>query len=278
MGQMRAVPLTPLLPMVDPTGEGFRWDLFLAFKAAAIVFFNIRADVYKFVQVLKGLDVSWPPVITSAMDRFPSITEIDESGTQPEPEPDPKKIQIQFVFDSRHDDLEHRHLYLAHLLSTNRPIYVKFSQRYSVELHNSCFSHGLAPRLLGFQQLSGGWFAVAMEMIDTSSGEKKAESAREAEEWEKEIRGLVGKFHEQGLVHGDLRLANFVISKDKDRRRIFLIDFDWGGKEGEVVFPHEQLIEELGIQNHRLRDRKITKEHDLGCLERVLEALRFTPS
>ena len=119
---------------------------------------------------------------------------------------------------------------------------------------------------------------MAMEMIDTRFGQKKAESAREAEEWQEEIRGLVGKFHEQGLIHGDLHLANFVITKDEDRRRIFLIDFDWGGKEGEVVFPYELLIEELGIQNHRLRDRKITKEHDLGCLERVLEALCFTPS
>ena len=80
------------------------------------------------------------------------------------------------------------------------------------------------------------------------------------------------------MVHGDLRLANFVIAKDEDRRRIFLIDFDWGGKEGEVVFPYELLIEELGIQNHRLRDRKIAKEHDLGCPERVLEALHLTPS
>jgi len=53
MGQMRAVPLTPLLPMVDPTGEGFRWDLLLAFKAAAIIFSKIRTDVDELVQVLK---------------------------------------------------------------------------------------------------------------------------------------------------------------------------------------------------------------------------------
>jgi len=59
-----------------------------------------------------------------------------------------------------------------------------------------------------------------------------------------------------------------VFTSDEPRRMI-LVDFDWGGKDGEVEFPHEELIEDLGVSNSEFYGRKITKEHDLKCLEKV---------
>ena len=36
---------------------------------------------------------------------------------------------------------------------------------------------------------------------------------------------------------------------------MILVDFDWGGKDGEAEFPHEELIEDLGVSNDRLYGR-----------------------
>jgi len=270
---MRVVPLTPPLPTVDPTGEEFRWDLFLAFKAASIVFSKIRTDIDELLKVLKVPSADCPPVLAVPIYPYPSVTEIDvEVGAIP----NLQLKKIRFVLERRHDDVDHRHLYHARLdlpiSSDLKHIYVKFSQRYSVDLHRFCVSQGLAPKLLGFQQLSGGWFVVAMEKIDSVAVEKIT-SFPEVEEWKKDIQALMGGFHQKDLVHGDLRLANFIFTKSENPRRMLLVDFDWGGKEGEVVYPSKLLNPELGVPNKKLRDRKITKDYDRKCLERVFQWL-----
>ena len=273
---MRVVPLTPSLPMVDPTGEEFRWDLFLAFKAASIVFHKIQTDVRDFLRVLEGPPVGWPPVLTTEACRFPSVTKIDiETNISP----DTQLTKIEFVLESRHDNVEHRHLYHARLVSPaplESAIYVKFSRRYSIDLHRFCASRRLAPKVLGFQRLSGGWFAVAMEKVDIVDP-RTITPFPEGVEWERRFKELVDNFHQEDFVHGDLRLANFVFTKSNNPRKVMLVDFDWGGKEGEVNFPHEQLNEELGVSNDRLCDRKITKVHDQRCLSSALGWLSSSP-
>ena len=253
--------------MIDPTGEGFRWDLFLAFKAASLVFSKIQLDIREFLRVLNSPTASCPPTMTTKTCRFPSATEIDASLN-------PQSKKIKFVLNDRHDKSENRLLYRATIVSPtqqNNSIYVKFSQRYSIELHRYCASKGLAPKILGFEQLRGGWVMVAMEKIETVD-HKKIASPSNAEKWEKDIRELVDGFHHEGLVHGDLRLANFVFAENP--QRMLLVDFDWGGRDGEVMFPHELLTEELGVLNNQLLSRPITKDHDQRCLDKVLWWLR----
>lgn len=117
-----------------------------------------------------------------------------------------------------------------------------------------------------------------MEKIDIEDPDSTA-SFPEAGEWKKRLEELVEGFHQKGLVHGDLRLANFVFTKSKNPWKMPLIDFDWGGREGVAEFPHERLIGELGVSNDKLSGRKITKEHDKECLSRVLGWLgRHTPT
>ncbi|KAF8318057.1 uncharacterized protein EI90DRAFT_3293412 [Cantharellus anzutake] len=261
IGQVRVVPLTPSLPMIDPTGEEFRWDLLLAFKAAALVSSKIKSDIKDFLRVLKSSPDSWPCPLTIKTSRHPSVTEIDifpKRGSE----------KIQFILESRFDDFEHRHLYHATLVSSNpSKIFVKFSQLYSKDLHAFCALKGLAPRIFGFQQLHGGWYAVAMESIDVKDHEHIKPSPQRAQEWKENICNLVNAFHGENLVHGDLRLANFVFTNE----RMLLVDFDWGGEEGKAKFPHELLIGELGVSNQKLRDRLITKKHDQECLSEVLK-------
>ena len=254
---MRVAPLTPMLPLATPADdEQSRRSLFLAFKAASIVLFKIQADAQRLVQ-------ETPPEIPLELRRLPSVTGIEAvTATSP-------PSRINFTLVGRHDtNIENRNLYHALLDSTNEEIYVKFTRRYSRNLHDFCAARGLAPKLLGFERLPGGWFGLAMEKIDIMGLSDIAPSefaacVLELETWKKDIGKLVEDFHREDLVHGDLRLANFIFTKDRPCRML-LADFDWGGKAEEVYFPRGELAAELYTQDgqHGRLDRAITKVHD----------------
>ena len=50
-------------------------------------------------------------------------------------------------------------------------VYVNFSQSLSIDLYRLRAEREFAPKILGFQRLSGGLFAVAMK-VDTTSPEE----------------------------------------------------------------------------------------------------------
>jgi tRNA A-37 threonylcarbamoyl transferase component Bud32 len=97
-------------------------------------------------------------------------------------------------------------------------------------LHCFCVNQELAPKLLGFKKLTGGWIAVAMEKVDTVEVHElqKSKFLSQLDTWKKEIEGLVEGFHEQGFVHGDLRLANFIFT-NTNPPKMLLVDFNWRG-------------------------------------------------
>ena len=140
--QMRITPLTPMLPLTTPIDdERSRKSLFLAFKAASIVLAKIQGDVSRHVRTP-------PQAIPLGSRGLPSVTGIDAvlPGSR-----------INFVLQSRYDTVsEYRNLYHARDRTTGKEIYVKFTRRYSVDLHKFCAQEGLAPKLLGFQRLPGG--------------------------------------------------------------------------------------------------------------------------
>ena len=122
---------------------------------------------------------------------------------------------------------------------------------------------------------------LAMEKVDIVAAPWEIGPLHELDTWKGEIRKLVDGFHREGLVHGDLRLGNFIFT-EATPRKMLLIDFDWGGKEKEVYFPRGQLAEELRAQDDQVDclDRPITKEDDdrvllvtFGLLEEVAAAI-----
>jgi serine/threonine protein kinase len=136
-----------------------------------------------------------------------------------------------------------RLLYVAKTPGVNKQaILIKFARWYSIELHDFCAKSGHAPPILAFERLPGGWYAVAMEYIEsgitiTHSNLLPAHRDR----WTEELQRLIDNFHAEGLVHGDLRAANIICREDS----MMLIDFDWGGKAGEVFYPTASLNDEL---------------------------------
>ena len=244
IAQMRIVPLTPMLPLQTPASdERSRQELFLAFKAASIVIAKIQADVRKLIQ-------KPPKAIPLEFRSFPSVTEIKKVTLSPEP--------ISFRLVGRQDDNPFRNLYHA-FTSEGDEIYVKFTERYSRDLHVFCAGRGLAPELLGFERLPGGWFAVAMKKI-WNAEPLKIESLQ-IDTWKRDIRKLVDAFHEEGLVHGDLRPPNFIFTVAIPPKML-LIDFDWGGKAGEVCFPRGKLVKGLRGDGRYCLDQPITREDD----------------
>jgi len=75
--------------------------------------------------------------------------------------------------------------------------------------------------------------------------------------WIAELQDLMDFFHEKDLVHSDLRDANIICKDDS----VMLIDFDWGGKEGEVSYHTLNLNAEL-LEDRVSDDLRITKEDD----------------
>jgi hypothetical protein len=156
-----------------------------------------------------------------------------------------------------------RLLYLATTDRNQEQILLKFSRWYGKELHEFCASIGYAPELLGFERLPGGWFGVAMRYFPSAVrilDSPKSLLCDYGEIWLKDIDNVVNQFHAQGYVHGDLRPPNFIVNGNK----LLLVDFDWGGNEGDATFPRKQLHT---ILRDSRSDTRITKGDDKRTME-----------
>lgn len=142
---------------------------------------------------------------------------------------------------------------------------VKFTRRYCIELHTFCVMKGNAPRILGYQKLSGNWITIAMDYVSAGSITNALGRNKRREKWAVAARKLVKSFHDRGWVHGDLRDANILC----DREKLILVDFNWGGKD-EVCYPTTLLPEELSEACLKAGDLKIRKESDIRALEMTL--------
>jgi len=84
------------------------------------------------------------------------------------------------------------------------------------------------------------------------------------------------ELHEKGFVHGDIRSFNTVFGESEDDG--WLIDFDFGGRAGETVYPkgYRMALED----GHRLgeSEEEIRKWHDWHALMRLMFTVhRFHP-
>jgi serine/threonine protein kinase len=125
-----------------------------------------------------------------------------------------------------------------------RDIVIKFVDRYGKRAHEVLAEAGLAPRLdyCGSPQLDGGQpsyrslYMVVMEYVDgqtLSTGKGKMDPKTVAIV-RSEVRCALDLLHNNGLVFGDLRPPNVMITKAKE---VKLIDFDWAGVSGQVKYP-----------------------------------------
>ena len=215
--RLRQINLTPAFSCTTSGADGRdRQSLYTAFTAAAVLQGHILRDT-------KRLLVNPPAKPTSAR-LFPAVTRLRKyPASESQSFYDYLDFEIQSSFPKRQSN---RFLYVAHT-PDNQPFLIKFTKRYSIELHQHCADAGHAPRIFAFERLPGGWYAVAMEYIEPSVPITDSSLLlTHRERWITELRDLVHSFHEKGFVHGDLRLPNVVCKDDS----VMLLDFDWGGK------------------------------------------------
>ena len=152
-------------------------------------------------------------------------------------------------------------------------VVVKFVRSYSQDLHEHCASSALAPALLGFEKLAGDWFMVVMEYLeDYEVFSEFKDRASISTQLRQMVTDLVASFHQLGFVHGDIRDSNLLV-RIQDNLEMKLIDFDWGGKEGEVYYP-------VLINNHTVYRPPevvgggfITTQHDRLMIDNIFQHL-----
>ncbi|KAH9007237.1 hypothetical protein EDB86DRAFT_68464 [Lactarius hatsudake] len=254
--QWRLVPLTPTLSCVASACEGNdRTALYAAFSGALTFLRHIDEDAQRY-----RLE---PPRLPHADRRFPYVSELPKYPPSAENEILRFRI-LRYLLPAP----PYRQLYIAKTLSDpEREIVVKFTRRYSIELHAFCADRERAPSILGFGQVPGGWFVVAMDYISEAVyPSHSTDLPRLRDQWTHDLTSLVDSFHDQGLVHGDLRQPNMICNGE----RIMLIDFDWGGRVGETSYPHARLHPQLTIGRQSVGG-EITKIDDDRILQQTLQ-------
>ena len=267
------VSLTPGLSCIQCASDGRdRKALYAAFIAASVLLARIFGDVQKYlITALPGKRGHRlgsgvpPPLIPNDALFFPAISRLRRYNSSSD---DYLFFQIRqrYMYTAPNSRL----LYIAEVDSEDKQIIVvKFVRSYSLELHALCTQRGHAPNILAFEKLPGGWFAIAMSFI--KDGVIITDSERlhmYKERWIVELRELVNLFHSHDLVHGDLRNANILCNDDG---KMFLLDFDWGGKVGEARYPTLELHQDLLVAD-RISDI-ISKEDDIRVLKKTLDKL-----
>ncbi|KAI9450412.1 hypothetical protein F5148DRAFT_1290817 [Russula earlei] len=258
----RFVALTPLLSTRSPSGDdSARPALFQAFCAACILRYNIHKDTS---QVLTSLLA--PPLPQRNLPYVQKIPRWDNDSDYDH--------ELEFsIFDVLDPKLrnENRFLFVAEMGSES--VVVKFTRRYCPELHDFCYKRGQAPKLLGYGTVPGGWIVVVMELV--KHDHPSAHASNHWTQWNRDLLKLMEDFHKEGLVHGDLREANFILPyREVDGPgRMMLTDFDWGGKIGHVFYPTWLLNEQL-TEGRRSEGPMITVEDDVRILRAALRRLR----
>ncbi|KAE9388589.1 hypothetical protein BT96DRAFT_1025391, partial [Gymnopus androsaceus JB14] len=152
-----------------------------------------------------------------------------------------------------------------------RKIIVKFGYgQYGVDAHKAAAQAGLAPDLLNYTKLPGGWWMVVMDRLE--DGFLPCDEIGNIERPCREvINSALSKFHGLGFVHGDMRDTNVFVRFYEGRWQCQIIDYDWAGREGEVVYPIGVYSSTDVWRPGRYMDGQlITSEHDRRTVEEFL--------
>ena len=196
---------------------------------------------------------------------FPSITSYLD-----------RKRRVHFKYEGFLEDCpDCMTLHAYTLTEPARHIVVKFADRYGAKAHDILANNNpkLAPDLLycGSPHLEDSdpsydsLIMIVMEFVDgkTLAGSKM--NRRTAEMVKSRIKEALDKLHYHGLVFGDLRSGNVMITPAMEVR---LIDFNWAGEQGQAQYPcliSPGIPWPAGVEALAV----IEADHDLQMLEKI---------
>jgi hypothetical protein len=177
------------------------------------------------------------------------------------------------------DDRRHG-IYLARAQIGGAPteVLVKFTPRYNRDAHYLLANHDppLAPALHFCGRVVGGLYMVVMEYIADASPLHRffppspLPRAPAPDVVLNTLKQALELLHGSDIVFGDLRPPNILYKRDEDR--VFLVDFDRTGKDGEARYS-PCLNRELKLGEDVRRWAVMKKSHDDDNLKRVMEWL-----
>ncbi|KZT02200.1 uncharacterized protein LAESUDRAFT_794023 [Laetiporus sulphureus 93-53] len=154
---------------------------------------------------------------------------------------------------------DNRLLFAASLSSSKHsalPVLVKLvNEPYGEDVHRLLARHHFAPSLYGYARYEGAPCAYIMEYLQSPTwttlynfSRGNASNNNDKRAIRRSLQHLVGILEDNQVVHGDLRPVNIMLQVDDERKlvrskgrkstaKIRVVDFDWAGKAGEVLYP-----------------------------------------
>jgi predicted Ser/Thr protein kinase len=116
---------------------------------------------------------------------------------------------------------------------------VKFSNTYNDHAHRllaeEVDGERLAPTLFyASSETYGGKRMIVMEYVE---GCMLCDSNSFSSQQFELVKKAIARLHAEGIVFGDLREPNIMITKDTEK--VMLVDFDWCAKDGEGTYPFD---------------------------------------
>ena len=253
------MPLTPSLWCLPVECGGSDHHLiYTAFRAASTLLESIDAEAER-------LSHGFPTRIDKHLLPFKRLTRYPSPPSLPTGDSDSSQW-VEFQITGFVEKSIHRHVYTAS--SSCGDLVIKLTRSYSAGFHAFCADHGFAPKLYGYQELPGGFIAVAMEHVKGKALDSAEIPEPRRDKYVNHLRESVACMHGKGYVHGDLRAPNIMCVEDQT----MLLDFDWGEKVGKARYPHARLHSQLK-EGRDMSCLKITKDDDERVLGRTLEYL-----
>jgi len=120
----------------------------------------------------------------------------------------------------------------------------------------------IAPTLLSFESLPGGWIMVVMDKIGNNYISLFSASTVMRGYLYDLIKEKLQELHQKGMVHGDFCNAKIVVEKIASDKFLFL-DFDWAGRIGEVTYPMNVNRADIWRPDDAVDGKLIKAKHDI---------------
>ena len=157
-------------------------------------------------------------------------------------------------------------------LRDGNAVVVKFTRTYGIAAHQRASALGIAPRLISSEWIYG-WCMVVMDDISDSHETLHAARNRIIHDaiplLRQKVKDMLGKLHQEAIVHGDIRSVNIMVRKPEAGSHIqehLIVDWDWAGMEDTATYPanlNPDVQRPPGVQVGGV----ITRAHDLAMAE-----------
>lgn len=157
-------------------------------------------------------------------------------------------------------------------------ILIKFSKRYSAEVHELLAGSSLAPKLYSINPIQGNdvWKVIVMQFIEGSMNIIQIQKLPVCER--SIIMHDIGKaiklLQDHEMVHGDIRIPNIVVTKTYCNTKVYLIDFDFSGKLGIAKYPENLDLGVFTWVNFEEFPNILTR-HDIASFSEYAQDIRM---